>query len=77
LNIPQNYLIYDKTDQLDTIKMVLKELDLSTTQFKPSSVSATISQAKNELITALEYPQYAQGHWQETVARIYLKYQQS
>ncbi len=56
--------------------MVLKELDLSTTQFKPSSVSATISQAKNELITALEYPQYAQGHWQETVARIYLKYQQ-
>ena len=76
LNIPQNYLIYDKTDQLDTIKMVLKELDLSTTQFKPSSVSATISQAKNELITALEYPQYAQGHWQETVARIYLKYQQ-
>ena len=76
LNIPQNYLIYDKTDQLDTIKMVLKELDLSTTQFKPSSVSATISQAKNELITALEYPQYAQGHWQETVTRIYLKYQQ-
>jgi DNA helicase-2/ATP-dependent DNA helicase PcrA len=76
LKIPPNYLIYDKSDQLETIKMVLKRLDLSVSQFKPSSVATTISQAKNELISALEYPQYAQGHWQETVARIYLKYQQ-
>ncbi len=76
LKIPPNYLIYDKSDQLETIKMVLKKLDLSISQFKPSSVSTSISQAKNELISALEYPQYAQGHWQETVARIYLKYQQ-
>lgn len=76
LDLPNNYSIYDRHDQIDTIKSVLEELDISIKQFKPSSVLATISQAKNELIGPLEYPQYARGHWQETVARIYLKYQQ-
>ncbi len=77
LNIPKNFTIYDDHDQEDTIKKVLEKLDFSPKQYKPSSVLATISQAKNEMITALEYPQYARGTWQETVARIYLKYQQS
>jgi len=76
LNIPKNFTIYDDRDQEDTIKKVLAKLDLSPKQYKSSSVLATISQAKNEMITALEYPQYARGTWQETVARIYLKYQQ-
>jgi DNA helicase-2/ATP-dependent DNA helicase PcrA len=76
LNIPKNFTIYDDRDQEDTIKKVLAKLDLSPKQYKPSSVLTTISQAKNEMITALEYPQYARGTWQETVARIYLKYQQ-
>ena len=76
LDLPNNYSIYDRHDQIDTIKSVLEELDISIKQFKPNSVLATISQAKNELIGPLEYPQYARGHWQETVARIYLKYQQ-
>jgi DNA helicase-2/ATP-dependent DNA helicase PcrA len=76
LNIPKNFTIYDDRDQEDTIKKVLEKLDFSPKQYKPSSVLATISQAKNEMITALEYPQYARGIWQETVARIYLKYQQ-
>jgi len=76
LNIPKNFTIYDTHDQEDTLKKVLEKLDFSPKQYKPSSVLATISQAKNEMITALEYPQYARGTWQETVARIYLKYQQ-
>ncbi len=75
LGIPPNYLIYDEADQLDTIKLTLEKLDIPTKYFKPASVLATISQAKNELISAMEYPQYAQGHFQKTVARIYLVYQ--
>jgi DNA helicase-2/ATP-dependent DNA helicase PcrA len=76
LNIPKNFTIYDDRDQEDTLKKVLEKLELSPKQYKPSSVLTTISQAKNEMISALEYPQYARGTWQETVARIYLKYQQ-
>jgi DNA helicase-2/ATP-dependent DNA helicase PcrA len=76
LGIPPHYLIYDETDQQDTIKLALEKLDLSPQYFKPASILATISQAKNELISATEYPQYAQGHFQKTVARVYLAYQQ-
>jgi len=77
LGIPTNYLIYDEQDSLETIKEVMKKLDLSTKNFNPGSVLSTISGAKNELIPSLEYPQYARGYFQETVARIYLAYQKS
>ncbi len=76
LNISKNFTIYDESDQIEAIKSILKELNLSPKQFKPHSVLNTISQAKNEMLTALGYPQYARGVWQETVAQIYLKYQQ-
>ncbi|MBM3205508.1 ATP-dependent DNA helicase PcrA [Candidatus Shapirobacteria bacterium] len=76
LKIPKGYTIYDETDQLETIKKVLANLDLSPKIFKPQTVLNLISQAKNELLSALEYPQYARGSFQETVARVYLKYQQ-
>src|SRR5437870_2544115 len=52
LGYSSKFLIYDSQDQLDAIKEVMKRLDISTKDFKPSSVLATISQAKNELITA-------------------------
>lgn len=73
--IPQNFLIYDAQDQLDVIKDVMKQLDISTKNFNPGAILHTISEAKNELLTATEYPQYARGYFQETVARVYLAYQ--
>ncbi len=75
IKIPENFLIYDEADQLDSIKEVMKKLDISIKNFNPGAILHTISEAKNELISATEYPQYARGYFQETVARIYLEYQ--
>ncbi|MBU3957327.1 UvrD-helicase domain-containing protein [Patescibacteria group bacterium] len=75
LGIPPNYSIYDESDQLETIKLAMIKIDIPTKEYKPASILNTISQAKNELISAMEYPQYAQGHFQEVVARVYLAYQ--
>jgi len=75
IGIPPGFLIYDEGDQRDAIKMAMKEIDISTQSFKPSLVLNLISQAKNELISALEYSDYAQGPFQLVVARIYLTYQ--
>ena len=75
IGIPANFLIYDDQDQLDAIKDIMKSLDISTKNFSPTAVLHTISEAKNELINAMEYPQYARGYFQETVARVYLMYQ--
>ncbi len=75
MGIPNNFVIYDEQDSIDAVKTIMKQLDISVKNFSPGGVLATISQAKNELVSALEYPQYARGHFQETVARIYLEYQ--
>lgn len=75
LGISPRFLIFDDQDQLETIKEAMKKLDISPKNFNPQAVLATVSQAKNELISALEYPQYARGFFQETTARVYLVYQ--
>ena len=75
IGLSTNYLIYDETDQRETIKRALEKLDIPQKDFNPRSVLNAISQVKNELIPALEYPQYAKGPYQTTVARIYLTYQ--
>ena len=70
-----SFVIFDEKDQLETVKEVYGKLDISIKQVNPKAVLATISEAKNELISHLEYPQYAKGYWQKTVAQIYLHYQ--
>ncbi|MEK7127739.1 MAG: UvrD-helicase domain-containing protein [Patescibacteria group bacterium] len=71
------FSIYDDNDSLDLVKEVMKKMNLSTKDFNPNAVLSTIGQAKNQLIGALEYPQYARGYFQETVSQIYLSYQKS
>lgn len=75
IGIPGNYLIYDEQDQKDAVKEAFNLLNVSAKEYKPNSVLANISQAKNELINELEYPQYARGQFQEVVSRVYLVYQ--
>lgn len=75
LGIPIDFVIYDEADQLDAVKEVMKTLDISTKNYNPGAILHMISDAKNELISAVEYPQYAHGHFQEIVASVYLSYQ--
>ncbi|MDP3733170.1 MAG: UvrD-helicase domain-containing protein, partial [Candidatus Daviesbacteria bacterium] len=75
LGLPIGFAIYDESDALDTIKEAMANLNIPIQKTSPSAVRTTISGAKNELISALEYPQYARGYFQEIVAKIYLEYQ--
>lgn len=75
IGLDSNYLIYDEQDQKEAIKDILKILNISTKELKPASILATISQAKNELISENEYPNYAKGYFQQTVAKVYFAYQ--
>lgn len=75
LGLPINFTIYDEGDALDAIKEAMGNLGIPIQKTSPSAVRATISGAKNELISSLEYPRYARGFFQETVAKIYLEYQ--
>jgi DNA helicase-2/ATP-dependent DNA helicase PcrA len=73
INIQPNFVIYDAQDQLDTVKNAIAQLSLP--NLKPGPVLGYISQAKNELISELEYPQYARSEFGKAVSQVYLVYQ--
>lgn len=75
IGIPPDFIIYDEQDTKETIKEAIQTLDMSAEKINPSSIATIISQAKSELISSLEYPQYARGFLQERVAKIYIEYQ--
>lgn len=70
-----NFLIFDTTDQLGVIRESLKELDLDPKNFEPRSLLYAISAAKNELIGPGEFDRRASDYREETIARVYAKYQ--
>jgi DNA helicase II / ATP-dependent DNA helicase PcrA len=76
IGLPGNFTIYDSGDQTRLIKEALKTLELSPTNFPPGSVHSTISNAKNQLVTAEDFARQGGGFHERTVARIYSKYQQ-
>ncbi len=73
--ISPGFSIYDENDALDVIKEAMTHLKQTGQKFSPSSIRYTISGAKNELISEMEYPQYARGYFQEIVAKVYIEYQ--
>ncbi len=75
IGFSERFTIYDSQDSLDGVKEAMKRANISTKDFKPHSVRTTISQAKNQLITDLEYLNLARGYFQENVAKIYPFYQ--
>lgn len=75
IGISPNFVIFDTTDQLDAIKLIMAELDIDPQLVKPKSVVAAIDAAKNELIFPDQYSQFARGPFQQAVAQIYPRYQ--
>lgn len=75
IGIQPNFVIYDEDDRQGLIKQAMKELSISADQIKPRSVSAAISNAKNELIDPESYAMSAHYPNQQAIARIYELYE--
>lgn len=76
IGLAPNFTIYDDGDTLDAIKEALAELGLAgNKKINPWAIKKVISEAKNNMISELEYPNYARGFFQETAAKIYIEYQ--
>jgi len=74
LPFQSNFVIFDADDQVALVKRALKELNLDEKLFRPTSVHAAISTAKNELIFPQNY--LTKNHRDEVIARIYRRYQE-
>ena len=49
------FTIYDSADSKNLVKQIVKELGLDEKQYKAASVAAQISNAKNEMMTPVQY----------------------
>ncbi len=70
-----NYVIYDSADSRTLVKNIMSELGIDIKKINPNAVSSAISSAKNELITASDYINFAHGFFRQNVAKIYPIYQ--
>lgn len=75
IDFENSYGIYDATDQQILVKNILKDLDIDDKKFNPRAILACISNAKNELINAVDFSYKAVDYFTEKVAQVYLRYQ--
>ena len=75
INVPSNFVIYDEDDRQGLIKQAMKQLSISADKIKPRAVSAAISSAKNDLLTAEDYAEAADHPYQQTIAKIFREYE--
>ena len=75
IGLSRSFTIYDDTDSKTALKQLIKKHVPTGAQIKEGAVLHTIQGAKNELIDEHEYPTYAHGHFQHTVASLYPRYQ--
>ena len=76
IGVPSNFIIYDEADRQGLIKQAMKQLSIAPDKLKPRSVSAAISNAKNDLLTPDDYAATAQYPNQQNIAKIYDMYEQ-
>ena len=69
-----NFLIMDADDQVTLVRNILKELNIDDKRNRPASIHHAISQAKNQLILAEDYP--SSDRREAMVASVYQRYQE-
>ena len=69
-----NFVIFDADDQIGLVKNALKDLNLDEKLYRPPSVHAAISNAKNELLLPDDFP--VQSYRDEVISRLYRRYQE-
>jgi DNA helicase-2/ATP-dependent DNA helicase PcrA len=76
LGLGSNFAIYDDGDQLSLVKQVLREMNLDEKQYKPSTIHAIISRAKNDLLSPLQFSERVNKYFEEVAARVYKRYEE-
>ncbi|MFZ5801730.1 MAG: ATP-dependent helicase [Candidatus Omnitrophota bacterium] len=76
IDLDRNFTIYDEHDQLTLIKECLRELNMNEKQIHPKGVRERIQRAKDYLISPFQYAEKAGDLYEESVAKIYQRYEE-
>jgi len=75
LGYTNSFTIYDQSDSLRLVTLVMRDLNLDEKRYAPRAIASLISQAKNELIGPADYLNQAKDQFQEIVAQVFNVYQ--
>ncbi len=76
IGLDPHFVVYDSADQQALMKQVLKDEDLPITgEYKPASILASVSRAKNEMLDADFLAANAHTHREREIARLFGRYQ--
>jgi DNA helicase II / ATP-dependent DNA helicase PcrA len=76
IGLPSSFTIYDEADTERLIATVLKDLNLDVKRFPPRAMAAAIGKAKDEVLTAAEFSDLAGNFYEQTIAKVYLAYEE-
>ncbi len=75
IGIQSNFVIYDEDDRQGLIKQAMKQVGITDAKIKPRAVSGMISSAKNEMTSPEEFEAAANYPFQQSVAKVYKRYE--
>ena len=75
LKVSNHFAIYDVQDQLDLLKVILKELNISKDQLTPNKARNQISYLKNKMVSVQDQLSKARTVIEKNIAEVYSKYQ--
>jgi DNA helicase II / ATP-dependent DNA helicase PcrA len=76
LGLPSSFSIYDEGDTERLIAGVLRDLNLDVKRYPPRAMSAAIGKAKDHVLSATEFADAAGNFYEQTIARVYLAYEE-
>ena len=76
IGLDRNFAIYDDSDQLDTVKRSMQEVDIDPKRYAPRAVLSAISGAKSQLLRPDGFALKREGYFDEIVLRVYERYEQ-
>jgi DNA helicase-2/ATP-dependent DNA helicase PcrA len=76
LGLPRSFTIYDEGDTERLLAAVLRDLDLDAKRYPPRAMAAAIGQAKDEVLTAQDFHDLAGNFYEQTIAKVYLAYEE-
>ena len=75
LGYTNSFTIYDQSDSLRLITVVMREMNIDEKRYAPRAIASLISQAKNELLGPIDFSKQANDHFKEIVAEVFNIYQ--
>lgn len=77
LGYTNDFVIYDRLDQLDLLRVTLEKLNISKTMMTPKRVASQISLFKNQMISPDEILQKSRTVVEKKIAEVYPAYQKA